>query len=610
MADGVAKRVAYFSMEVALEAGIPGYSGGLGVLAGDTLRSAADLGLPLVGVTLLHRKGYFRQSLDARGRQRERAERWRPLDRLVRLPARARIPLEGRSVALRAWRYEIRGARGDVVPVYLLDTDLRENTAVDRRLTDALYGGDDRTRLRQEAVLGLGGVAMLRALGVGSLDHYHLNEGHAALVALALFDELGGVGPHGVNGPRERVAAVRARCVFTTHTPVPAGHDRFPIELVDEVVGPACRESLAAFGLDPTEAGELDLTDLALRASDFVNGVAMRHAEVSRTMFPGHAIRSITNGVHPGTWAAPEMAALFDACLPDWRTDPFLLRHAVSIPPARIAKAHRAAKTSLLAHVAAATDRTLDADVLTLGFARRATAYKRATLLFHDLDRLVAAAERSGPIQLVFAGKAHPRDVEGKRLIEAVFRAARGLRGRIEVVYLEGYDMRLGALLTAGCDVWLNTPIPPLEASGTSGMKAALNGVPSLSILDGWWIEGWVEGVTGWSIGHDGDADDLPEGERDAHHADQLYRKLEDAVTPTYYEDPESFQRIMQSCIALNGSCFNTHRMLLQYVHEAYRAPPSAQAGPRSADADAILAPRRRAGRGGLEASSASEGAG
>ncbi|MEZ4292644.1 MAG: alpha-glucan family phosphorylase [Myxococcota bacterium] len=609
MADGVAKRVAYFSMEVALEAGIPGYSGGLGVLAGDTLRSAADLGLPLVGVTLLHRKGYFRQSLDARGRQRGRAERWRPLDRLVRLPARARIPLEGRSVALRAWRYEIRGAGRRRAGLSARHGPAREHgrrSAPDGRALRrgrpyaAATGGRARARGRGDAAGARRRVARPLPPERGT---------RRAGRPRALRRARRGGASRGERSAR-RVAAVRARCVFTTHTPVPAGHDRFPIELVDEVVGPACRESLAAFGLDPTEAGELDLTDLALRASDFVNGVAMRHAEVSRTMFPGHAIRSITNGVHPGTWAAPEMAALFDACLPDWRTDPFLLRHAVSIPPARIAKAHRAAKTSLLAHVAAATDRTLDADVLTLGFARRATAYKRATLLFHDLDRLVAAAERSGPIQLVFAGKAHPRDVEGKRLIEAVFRAARGLRGRIEVVYLEGYDMRLGALLTAGCDVWLNTPIPPLEASGTSGMKAALNGVPSLSILDGWWIEGWVEGVTGWSIGHDGDADDLPEGERDAHHADQLYRKLEDAVTPTYYEDPESFQRIMQSCIALNGSCFNTHRMLLQYVHEAYRAPPSAQAGPRSADADLILAPRRRAGRGGLEASSASEGAG
>jgi starch phosphorylase len=296
-------------------------------------------------------------------------------------------------------------------------------------------------------------------------------------------------------------------------------------------------------------------------------------------MFPGRAIRAITNGVHAGTWAAPPIAELFDRRLPDWRRDAFSLRHAVGIPPAEVASARAACKLALVEQVNRLDGTSFDADVLTLGFARRATAYKRAALLFRDLDRLREIAQRVGPLQIVYAGKAHPRDEEGKQGIREVFRAHEALDGEISVIYLPDYDMELGRLLCSGCDVWLNTPVPGLEASGTSGMKAALNGVPSLSILDGWWLEGCVEGVTGWAIGADGDGDGLPPAERDRLHAEALYAKLGDVVAPCYYREPEAFAAIGRQTISLNGSFFNTQRMVLEYLHEAYLDPATDPGG-------------------------------
>jgi len=576
-------------MEIALEPEIPTYSGGLGVLAGDTIRSAADLGLDFTGVSLLHRRGFFRQSLGERGEQIEAPDPWRPEDRLEPMAPRVSIEIESRKVEIRAWRYSVLGQEGATVPVYLLDTDLPENHPDDRHLTDDLYLGDMRHRLRQEVVLGVGGLELLEALGERPFDRFHLNEGHAALAPLALVERF-------LAQPSERPSAqpsqspsqppseqpselpsealalaealrlTRALCVFTTHTPVPAGHDRFPLELARSVLGDRRVEILGDLGL----TSELNMTELALVTSRYVNGVAIRHGEVSRSLFPGYPIRSITNGVHARTWVSPAMHDLFDRHIPAWPNDPFALRYAGRIPTGQIAEAHRRSKEALLDRVRALTGRSLDPDALTLGFARRATGYKRTALVFRDLERLEVIASRHGPMQIVFAGKAHPRDEEGKDSIRQVFAAAESLRGRIEVVYLADYDMDLGQLLVSGSDVWLNNPIPPLEASGTSGMKAALNGVPSLSILDGWWVEGCVEGVTGWEI-EDGVVEDPREPHaRDAHHADALLRKLDEQVAPLFFGDRERFLDIRRQSIALNGSFFNTHRMLLQYLYEAY----------------------------------------
>lgn len=554
--------VAYFSMEIGLDSDMATYSGGLGVLAGDTVRAAADVGLNMVAVTLLTREGYFRQVLDTAGKQCEYPVSWIPEEKLVEMPERVEVVIENRAVQLRAWRYEVMGVDGHRVPVYFLDSDVDGNEDGDRRLTHQLYGGDERYRLCQEVILGIGGRRMLRALGYSDILRYHMNEGHAALLSLELLAEQTG----GTGVTEEHLKQVRRRCVFTTHTPVQAGHDRFSLELVRSVLG---SDSV----LWETEAqmccgGALDLTMLALHNSNYINGVAKRHGEVSRAMYGQYTIDSITNGVHASSWVSPPMADLFDRYIPDWRKDNASLRTAIGIPLYEIRECHFTNKCILLDHVRNKTGIHLDASVLTLGFARRATAYKRLDLLFADLDRLQALVERAGPLQIIYSGKAHPRDHEGKQLIAKVFEAAQRLRGRIDVIYLEDYDMNLGRLLTAGVDVWLNTPHPPMEASGTSGMKAALNGVPSFSVLDGWWVEGCVEGITGWSLGEPATAQH--EGDRWWADAEQLYAKLESDIMPLYYHDPEGFAAVRRSAIFLNGSFFNTERMIREYIAKAY----------------------------------------
>lgn len=563
----IERKIAYFSMELALEPRVPTYSGGLGVLAGDTIRSAADLALPVVAVTLLHRQGYFEQILDEHGRQQEQPDTWSVEDHLEPLEPRIRVPVNGRSILVRAWQYTVRGATGGRLPVYLLDTDLPENNEEDRTLTDFLYGGDDRYRLAQEMVLGLGGVRMLRALGHQGLARFHMNEGHAALVVLALLQECNPTLPEGHDKRMECIERARRHCVFTTHTPVPAGHDRFSRALVESVFDPQQLGWLEELG----QHHEVNMTDVALRGSRFVNGVALRHGEVSRGMFPGYPIRSITNGIHPPTWASPSFRALFDLHIPEWRRDSLSLRYAVNIPLGEIWWAHMRAKQALVEHVNTTTGSRLDPEVFTIGLARRATAYKRATLVLRDPERLAAIGKAIGRVQIVFAGKAHPRDEEGKALIRRIFEVREALAGRIEIAYLPNYAMDTARLLCAGSDLWLNTPIPPREASGTSGMKAALNGVPSLSVLDGWWVEGHVEGITGWAIGgpYDGQSF-LHEHERDDADAEALYRALSHVILPRFYHQPEHYQETMRYAIALNASFFNTHRMVLQYLYEAY----------------------------------------
>ena len=492
-----AGHVAYFSMEIAINPGMPTYSGGLGVLAGDTLRSAADLGVPLVAFTLLHRKGYFQQHLDGNGIQTEDVQPWNPADFCTEEPARVTVSVEDRVVTLRAWRYDLTGRYGHVVPIYLLDTDLDGNSGWDRGLTDHLYGGDSNYRLQQEIVLGMGGVRMAHALGY-RLNVYHMNEGHAALLVLALLERQLGGGPLGA-ATESDIEMVRRKCVFTTHTPVPAGHDRFSTEQTIRILGGDRTARLEKQGC--FRDGMLNMTLLALRFSRYANGVAMQHAKVSRDMFPEFAIDSITNGVHAPTWVSEPIQRLLDASFSPWRRDNLYLRNAINLPEKDILAAHARAKGDLLGEVAARTGLVLNPNVLTLGFARRVATYKRATLLFTDPERLAKIATAAGGLQIIYAGKAHPQDDPGKALIQQVFAdAVRLSNDMLRIIYLENYGWDLGALLTAGVDVWVNTPRRPYEASGTSGMKAALNGVPSLSILDGWWIEGCIEGVTGWAI--------------------------------------------------------------------------------------------------------------
>ena len=553
--------IAYFSMDIAVDSKIPTYSGGLGVLAGDMLRSAADLEIPMVAVSLIHRKGYFDQRLDSRGNQLESPAKWSPEEHLVRLPTKVTLSIEGREVYVGAWKYIFRGVTGRTVPLFFLDTDLEENDAADRGLTDFLYGGDERYRLCQEAILGLAGVAMLRALGYDDIRAFHMNEGHSALATLALLEEQARSLPEPGFSEVE-IDAIRRRCAFTTHTPVPAGHDRFSAEMVSQVLG---KRRVAALTRLQLMDGFLNMTELALRLSGFVNAVSMRHGEISRAMFPKQSIFAITNGVHASTWTSTPFATLYDQRLPGWRRDNCYLRYAVGIPLTEIREAHGQAKKELLQQVRWLTGTQLDEKVFTLGFARRATGYKRGDLIFTNRERLKQIARQVGPIQLIYAGKAHPRDEGGKAIIRLIFEAAAALANDVRVVYLENYDMALGKLLCSGVDVWLNTPLRPQEASGTSGMKAALNGVPSFSVLDGWWIEGHIEGVTGWAIG------DAAEAENDSNaEASSLYEKLERVILPLYYKEPDGFAQVMRSAVAFNGSFFNTQRMISQYVRNAY----------------------------------------
>lgn len=555
-------RVAYFSMEIAIDATLPTYAGGLGILAGDTLLSAADLGLPMVGVTLLYRRGYFRQHLDARGYQTDQPEQWRPEDLLEPVQPRVSVEIEGRAVGVRTWLRHIQGASGHTVPVYFLDTAVEPNNAADRALSDSLYLGDDRYRLCQEVVLGIGGVRMLAALGHRGIETYHMNEGHSALLSIALVEQRLRGKPLS-EATADDLDELRRHCVFTTHTPVAAGHDQFPRQLAERVLGRDRAHALDRAGR--FQDGILNMTNLALHASHYVNGVGMRHGEVSRGMFPHYPIRAITNGVHAVRWTAPSFAALYDHHIPEWRRDHLYLRYAIGIEPREIAAAHAEAKRVLLEKIREHTGVEFDPSVLTIGFARRATGYKRPELLLADLERLRSMASRVGPFQVIYAGKAHPQDSSGLEAIRRIFEASAILRGGVPVVYMEDYGIQLAQLLTAGVDLWLNTPQRPQEASGTSGMKAALNGVPSLSILDGWWLEGHIEGVTGWSIGSGSHGPSNPSAE-----AASLYEKLESVILPTFYGRPEAYLEVMRSTIALNGSFFNSQRMLRQYAQNAY----------------------------------------
>jgi starch phosphorylase len=558
--------VAYFSMEIALDDAVPTYSGGLGVLAGDLLRAAADVGPEMVGVTLLYRQGYLAQQLDEDGNQRESSEAWDPAGHLEPLPETVVVELGGEPVEVGAWRYVIRGKRAEV-PVVLLDTDRPANGERWRSLTGRLYGGNGEYRLAQEALLGLGGVAMLEALG-RRVDTYHLNEGHSTLVGLALLRQARRVAP-GTSAP-EVVGEVRHRCVFTTHTPVPAGHDRFDEDAVRLVLGEAALDDLAA--LDAVHDGTLDMTRLGIGSSRWVNGVSQRHAEVTRAMFPDVEVRALTNGVHLGTWVAPAMAALFDARVPGWRADNTRLRLLAEAPAAEVAAAHARAKEALVAEVARRTGRQLATEAFTIGAARRATAYKRMSLLFSDPGRLEKLAAEFGAMQVVLAGKAHPRDDGGKEIIRSLLRAADQLGVSVPVVFLPGYDMALARMLVSGADIWLNTPRPPHEASGTSGMKAAANGVPNLSVLDGWWIEGYLPGVTGWAV-QARPTDESPEAAAvaDAADAAELYDVLGGEVLPLYHGGPEGFAAVRRAAIAFDGYHFTAQRMVLEYRRAAYR---------------------------------------
>ena len=546
-------RIAYFSMEIGIESDMPTYSGGLGVLAGDTIRSSADLRIPLIGVTLVSRKGYLRQKITAGGDQLDYPEEWEPSRFMRLLPEKIEVSVEGRRVKVRSWIYDYQSPAGGLVPVLFLDTDDPENTSEDREITGYLYGGDERYRLKQEIVLGIGGVRMLEALGF-RIKRYHMNEGHSSLLTLELlkrndFD----------------VDRTRNLCIFTTHTPVEAAFDKFSYNDVHDILGD---EMLVKTMKVHAGQDRLNTTLLGLNLSKYVNGVANAHVMYSKRLFPGYHLSAITNGVHPFSWTCPSFRDLFDRHIPGWANEPELLVRAEEIPHGEIWDAHLKAKKLLIDSVREKTGVSMDIDALTIGFARRATAYKRPTMIFSDLTRL-REANRKGEMQLVFAGKAHPRDEMGKHLIKEIYGNMAQLKGETEIVYLENYNIELARMLTSGVDVWLNNPLPPFEASGTSGMKAALNGVVNFSVLDGWWIEGCIEGVTGWAIGPKAN-EPVGDEERRTRELEDLYGKLEYIILPTFYRNRDTWMNIMRSAIGKTSYYFHSHRMMRRYATEAY----------------------------------------
>lgn len=558
-------KIAYFSMEIGLCDDIPTYSGGLGVLAGDTVKSASDLNLPFVAVTLISRKGYFRQEIDSAGHQIEHPAEWEPSKLLQKAPEKISLTLEGRTVFIQAWAYFVKSPRNEIgVPVIYLDTDLAGNSPEDRALTDNLYGGDDGYRIKQEAILGIGGVRMLNKLGF-KIKKYHMNEGHASFLTLELL--------HKFKRDIESVwdesqiwdtEVVKDLCVFTTHTPLEAGHDRFSYDLYRKIFGDYFPEKVLK-----RLAGEnnVNMTLLGFNLSKYVNGVAKKHGEVSKNMFPGYHIYAITNGVHSYTWTCESMKKLFDKYLPGWANEPEIFVRVGAIPDEELWNAHMEAKIKLIDYVNSVTDTKMEYDTLTIGFARRATAYKRADLLFTDIKRLEKIG--NGKIQLIYAGKAHPRDTVGKQLIEKIINYSRQLKASIKITFIQNYNMETALKLVSGVDIWLNTPLRPLEASGTSGMKAAHNGVMNFSVLDGWWIEGHIEGFTGWSIGP-APTEIRPDNNMNRIDAEDLYYKLEDIIIPLYYNNRKQWIRMMQNAIGKNAYYFNCHRMMRRYVTEAY----------------------------------------
>ncbi|WP_455221494.1 alpha-glucan family phosphorylase [Kaarinaea lacus] len=557
--------VAYFSMEIGLEATVPTYAGGLGILAGDTIRSAADLGINMVAVTLLHRFGYFHQNLNGTGWQMEEPAIWSVSDFLQEIPVDVSVAIEDRNVKLKVWRYCVKGIKGDEIPVYFLDADVETNSDLDRTLTHYLYGGDQYYRLCQDLILGIGGIRALRALGYSDISRFHMNEGHSSLLVLELLREF--ATKHNGKYINDSVLEmVHEMCVFTSHTPVPTGHDQFPMHLAHQVLQ---RYEIFKQLEDRMRFDSfLNMTYLALNNSYYINGVAKKHKETSQKMFADFNIHSITNGVHLATWASEPWQRLYDEHTPGWREDNTSLRCVISVDKDIIWKAHQRAKTLLLDFVNSVSDLNFDNETLTIGFARRATQYKRPDLLFHDIDKLNQIAASCGRLQLIFSGKAHPHDEIGKELIQKIHRIKTKLNEKIKLVYVEDYNITLAKLLVAGVDLWLNTPRAPLEASGTSGMKAAANGVPSISILDGWWIEGCIEGVTGWAI--DNSTESEHQIDIDTRDANYLYQKLEKIIMPLYYNNKDGYIEVMRQAVSYNASYFNTERMLSQYVSKAY----------------------------------------
>ncbi|HZJ41779.1 MAG TPA: alpha-glucan family phosphorylase [Patescibacteria group bacterium] len=547
--------IAYFSMEIGLESDIKTYAGGLGVLAGDILFSAASLKVPMLGVTLLSKYGYFKQKINKKGEQEEHLDNDYNFSKLKKIKAVTNIKLGKDEVKIRAWLYEIKSSEGFIVPVYLLDTDVEGNKKEHRILTNNLYGGGKDWRLLQEVILGRGGYEVLKKLG-HKIKKFHINEGHGSFVAIAKFLDIK------EKIIRKKIKLVKEACVFTTHTPVKEAHDVFKLEKVM-----ACQEDFPSYLPNLIKNKKVNMTEVGMYFSGYINSVAISHNKVTKKMFPEYKIRNVTNGVNIETWASLNFKKLFDKYIPSWRKFNLLLKDAKKIPLDKLWQAHQGNKEKLISLIKKKTKKDFKEDIFTIGFARRFTSYKRPSFLLKDINRLLEIQSKVGKIQIVFAGKAHPQDKEGKAFVLEVNKIAKQYSNKIKIVFIPGYEIDLAKVIISGVDLWLNNPLPPNEASGTSGMKAACNGVPQLSTYDGWWVEGYKKDKTGWLIGNKKKTRN--EGS-DSAEVDSMYDILESTIIPTYYKNLPLWQKIMRSTISLNASYFNTQRALKEYAKKAY----------------------------------------
>lgn len=554
--------IAYFVMECGLDSRVPTYSGGLGILAGDTLQSFADLDVPAVGITLLWKNGFTSQKLSPDGLQFDDTQEWDIEKYMHPVGTKVTIPIEDKDVTVGAYKYTVESTTGNnEIDTYFLTTDVPENDEETRKICERLYMGKGSSRLKQEIVLGIGGYEFLKAMNYKPFL-YHINESHSAFLIAGLMKDL------------QDLNRVKSRVVFTTHTPVPAAFDRFEMKTVKSIIGRYVGEDLICriYREKLNDNDDLNLSWLAMKNAKNVVAVSRKHKYVSEAIFQGHSIKYVTNGVHHVKWASPHHKLLYSKYINGWEEDPNLLRIASDIPDNEFAQAHTLAKESLIEMINSETNASFLPGDFTIAMSKRVTHYKRNNLILLNPDKLIEIAESKGNIQIIFAGKAHPYDNDGKNIIKSIHNTANYMASKtnkVKITFLENFNIFKANMIVSGVDLWLNNPTRPLEASGTSGMKASLNGVPNFSVLDGWWMEGCMEGINGWGIGPRVAWQDLSYS-IDTQDLNDIYGKLEYNILDLYYKRYSEYLKIMKMAVATVAPHFNTHRMVSEYVTDLY----------------------------------------
>ena len=554
--------IAYFVMECAVDSRIPTYSGGLGILAGDTLQSFADMEVPAVCITLLWKNGFTNQKLSNDGSQIDSAQEWDIEKYMQPTNIKIKIPLGGKDVTITAFKYVVGSIKGDnEIDVYFLTPDTLENDPETRKICDRLYIAGGLTRLKQEIILGIGGYEMLKALNYRPFL-YHINESHSAFLIAGLMKDM------------DDLNRVKLKVVFTTHTPIPAAFDKFEMKDVKDMLSGYCGEKVFndIYREDLEEKDELNLSWLAIKNAKNVVAVSRKHKFVSEHIFEGYKLKYVTNGIHHVKWASPHHKMLFTKFIAGWEEDPDLLRGASCIPDGDFLQAHILCKETLIETINSETDSSFVTSDFTIAMAKRITHYKRNNLILSNPDKLIEIAEKKGNIQIVFAGKAHPADTDGLAIIKSIYDVSRYISSKtkkVKIAFLENYNIHKANIILSGVDLWLNNPTRPLEASGTSGMKASLNGVPNFSVLDGWWLEACMEGINGWGIGPKPAWTDLSYSD-DMHDLNDIYGKLEFNILDLYYKNYSDYIKIMKMAVSSIAPHFNTHRMVSEYVTDLY----------------------------------------